>query len=125
MIKVSLSEAELKIQDGKYVSITWVSKGCPSCENFESIIDSTSNELSSWHTYKVEIPYPDTLSWFEPHVSPTTYVFKEGVRQIVAPGATTKEDFVETLTKIEQGVWKTQLETELEQLEQLEQLENK
>ena len=120
MLELTIPNVEDKITSEEYVAVTWMSKDCPVCEHFEDVIDSTGKELRNWNTYKIEMPHGGGLSWYEPHIAPTTYVFKKGVRQIVAPGETTREDFIDTLSKIEKGVWKTQFEVELEQLEALE-----
>ncbi len=120
MLELTINEVESKIKDSDFIAITWMSKDCPVCENFEEIIDSASKVLDKWVTYKIEMPHGGGLSWYEPHIAPTTYVFKQGVRQIVAPGETTEIDFIDTLSKCERGIWKTQFEKELEQLERLD-----
>jgi thiol-disulfide isomerase/thioredoxin len=120
MIEVTKLEAESKVKEGGLVYICWTTDGCPSCEHFEETLDSISTELPEWKFFKVDVEFgsPDLI--FEPGMYPTSFIFKEGLRQSVAVGVTIKKDVIGTLTSIEQGGFKTIEEQEQAQLDALD-----
>jgi thiol-disulfide isomerase/thioredoxin len=122
MIKVTKEEAVLKIKEDEYVSVCWVTDGCPNCEYFEEILEELQEDLPNWKMYKVEVPFLSEDLVFEPSMYPTNFIFEKGVRKVVAVGVGIKEEVLTTFKNIEAGNFKTDEEIVQEQLDHLESI---
>ena len=117
MIKVTKEEAVQKVKEDDYVSICWMTDGCPNCEYFEEIMDGLAIEIPNWKMYKVEVPFLAEDLLFEPSMYPTNFIFAKGVRKVVAVGVAAQDEVLDTFKNIEAGNFKTDEELTQEMLD--------
>jgi len=123
MIEVTPLEAVEKIKSEELVSVSWMTDGCPNCEHFEEVLDSISQDLTEWNFYKIDVPYNSKDLIFEPNMFPANFIFKNGVRKVVAIGVSPREEVTKTYNEIREGIFKTDEQIEKEQLDALDEQE--
>lgn len=124
MIDVTADIAIEKIKKIPLVSVTWVLKNCPTCNQIEETLQNLHHKIPEWDFYIVRLEnHKESLGghlYFEPSQYPVNFLFKDGIRKAAAIGTAPEDEILKTLKSIEDGTFKTDEELEQEQLDTLE-----